>query len=55
MTRLQIISDKNQKSLNIKRLLIKKINSKHFDKDNLVIVIGGDGFMLKTLKKLAKY
>ena len=51
MTRLQIISDKNKKSLNIKRLLIKKINNEHFEKDNLIIVIGGDGFMLKTLKK----
>jgi NAD+ kinase len=51
MTKLQIISDKNQKSLNIKRLLTKKISSYHFEKDNLVVVIGGDGFMLKTLKK----
>jgi NAD+ kinase len=51
MTKLQIISDKNTKSSKIKKLLIKKINQEQFKKDNLIIVIGGDGFMLQTLKK----
>ena len=51
MTKLQIISDKNKKSLKIKNLLIKKIKSNNFKKDNLIIVVGGDGFMLQTLKK----
>ncbi len=51
MSKPQIISDKNKKSLNIKNLLIKKINNHDFKKNNLVIVIGGDGFMLETLKK----
>ena len=51
MTKLQIISDKNKKSLNIKKLLIKKLDSHKFNRNNLVIVIGGDGFMLQTLKK----
>ena len=51
MSRLQIISDKNKKSLNIKKLLIKKLDSHKFNRNNLVIVIGGDGFMLETLKK----
>ena len=46
-----IISDKNKKSLKIKNLLIKKINSHQFKKNNLVVVIGGDGFMLEILKK----
>ena len=46
-----IISDKNKRSIMIKRLLIKKIDSYKFKKKNLVIVIGGDGFMLQTLKK----
>ncbi len=35
----------------IKKLLINKINYHHFIKENLVVVIGGDGFMLQTLKK----
>ena len=51
MSKVQIISDKNKKSLKIKNLLLKKIKLSHFKKENLVIVIGGDGFMLKTLKK----
>ena len=51
MNRPQIIFDRNKKSLIIKNILAKKINSTQFEKDNLVIVIGGDGFMLETLKK----
>ena len=51
MNKTQIISDKNKKSTNIKNQLIKLINNHNFNKPNLVIVIGGDGFMLETLKK----
>ena len=51
MSKPQIISDKNKKSLNIKKLLIKKIDGHKFNRNNLIIVIGGDGFMLETLKK----
>ncbi len=51
MSKLQIISDKNKKSSSIKNLLLNKIKSNKFKKENLIIVIGGDGFMLQTLKK----
>ena len=51
MTKPQIISDKNQKSINIKKQLNKKLNSHQFKQNKLVIVIGGDGFMLEILKK----
>ena len=51
MTKLQIISDKNTKSSKIKNLLVKKLNQDQFKQSNLIIVIGGDGFMLQTLKK----
>ena len=51
MAKHQIISDKNKKSSKIKNLLIKKLNQNQFKKENLIIVIGGDGFMLQTLKK----
>ena len=51
MSKLQIISDKNKKSLKIKNLIIKKIKIHQFKKKNLIIVIGGDGFMLQILKK----
>ena len=44
-----ILSDRNLKSLSIKRV-VQKILNKNFSKD-IKIVIGGDGFMLKILKK----
>ena len=46
----KIISDTNFKSKKIKSFLIKNLIKKKL-KPNLSIVIGGDGFMLKTLKK----
>ena len=46
-----IISDKNIKSSKIKILLKKKIKNFQFKQKDLTIVIGGDGFMLETLKK----
>ena len=48
---VNIISDKNPKSLKIKSLLQKKIKRNEIKKSNFSIVIGGDGFMLQTLKK----
>jgi NAD+ kinase len=51
MKKFQIISDKNKRSLKIKNQLIKKIKASLFVNNNLIIVIGGDGFMLQTLKK----
>ena len=54
MNRVQIISDKNKRSLRIKSLIQKKINHNKVKKSNISIVIGGDGFMLQTLKKNKK-
>ena len=54
MFKLNIISDNNKKSLKIKSFLMKKISNKDLLKPNLVIVVGGDGFMLQTLKKNKK-
>ena len=51
MNKLQIISDKNKKSLYIKKKVIKILGKQKLNKSNVVIVIGGDGFMLQTLKK----
>ena len=50
MSKIQIISDKNSRSTNIKKSLIKIIKRSEIKKPNLAIVIGGDGFMLQTLK-----
>ena len=51
MNKIQIISDKNKRSQKIKTLIVKKIKKLDFVKSNITIVIGGDGFMLQTLKK----
>ena len=51
MKKIQIISDKNQKSLKIKSNILKIISSIKIEKKNIIVVIGGDGFMLQTLKK----
>ena len=54
MSRFIIISDKNKKSLKIKSFLSKQITPNALSKLNIIIVIGGDGFMLQTLKKYTK-
>ena len=51
MSKIQIISDKNFKSKKIKLSLIKILKKNNIKKSNILIVIGGDGFMLQTLKK----
>tara|TARA_B100000989_G_C19426446_1_gene420983 strand:- start:138 stop:908 length:771 start_codon:yes stop_codon:yes gene_type:complete len=54
MNKIQIISDKNSNSSKIKKSLLKILKKKEIKKTNLVVVIGGDGFMLQTLKKNRK-
>ena len=54
MNRVQIISDKNLKSSKIKSIIQKKIKLIKLKRSNIIIVIGGDGFMLQTLKKNKK-
>ena len=51
MNKITIIADNNKKSKKIKKFLLSKIKSNFLNRPNLVIVIGGDGFMLQTLKK----
>ena len=54
MNRKIIISDTNKRSLKIKNFLIKEIKKNKIKKTNLIFVVGGDGFMLQTLKKNKK-
>ena len=54
MIKPNIISDKNIKSIKIKKFLVKNLKNNQLKKSNLVIVIGGDGFMLQALKKNKK-
>ena len=55
MKNIFIVSDKNKKSEKIKSKLLKEVKNTSFKKSEIVIVIGGDGFMLQTLKKLYKF
>ena len=55
MSRTLIISDKNSKSQKIKNFLILNFKKDPVKIKNLVFVIGGDGFMLETLKKNKNY
>ena len=52
MKKFCIISDQNSKSENIKFKLLKSIKNSSLKNSDIIIVIGGDGFMLQTLKKL---
>jgi len=49
-----IVFDKTKNSRKIKSSLEKKIQSISLAKSKLIVVIGGDGFMLQTLKKFYK-
>ena len=51
MKKIKIISDKNNKSLKIKKSVLKVFQNSILSRSNITVVIGGDGFMLQTLKK----
>ncbi len=51
MNKKLIISDKNLKSLKIKKQLLKIFKKQTSIRANVIVVIGGDGFMLQTLKR----
>jgi len=48
---MNIISDKNKKSLKLKSLIFKRLRNINPKNKKITIVVGGDGFMLQTLKK----
>ena len=54
MNKVLIISDKNFKSVQIKKQILKIFKKKQLINKDIVLVVGGDGFMLKTLKKNKK-
>ncbi len=54
MNKPLIISDKNVRSSKIRFQLKNIFKKEQIKKSNIVIVIGGDGFMLQTLKKNKK-
>jgi len=53
--KVYLVFDRTKASLKIKSTLIKKVSITTLKKSNIIMVLGGDGFMLQTLKKLYKY
>ncbi len=53
--KLHFIIDKTIKDKLLKTNLIKKFGNFSIYKSNVIVVIGGDGFMLETLKKCQKF
>ena len=51
--KVHVVSDKNEKSRTIKKKVSKVLNIYSPKKSNIILVIGGDGFMLSTIKKLS--
>ena len=50
-SKIYLVFDKTKSSLKIKSFLDKKIYLTSLNKSNIIIVLGGDGFMLQALKK----
>ena len=55
MLKPHILFDHTKTSKKIKNFLDHKIKNISLGKCNLIIVVGGDGFMLSSLKKYNKY
>ena len=55
MFKPHILFDNTKTSKKIKNFLDHKIKNISLNKCNIIIVIGGDGFMLSALKKYNKY
>ena len=55
MIKPHILFDNNNLSIKIKNFVKKKLGHYAIAKSDLIVVIGGDGFMLGSLKKYYKY
>tara|TARA_B110000971_G_scaffold150498_1_gene153708 strand:- start:35 stop:814 length:780 start_codon:yes stop_codon:yes gene_type:complete len=53
--KIYLVFDKTKSSLRIKSFLNKDIQTTTLKRSNIIIVLGGDGFMLQTLKKFYKF
>ena len=52
---IYLVSDFTKNALKMKSSIIKKIQPVPLKNSDMIIVLGGDGFMLQTLKKFYKY
>jgi len=55
MKKFHFIFDKTKKSIILKNIFLKKYKNYPPHQSDIIVVFGGDGFMLKTLKKYRKH
>ena len=55
MNKYHFVFDNTEKNKKLKRIFLKKYKDYPPQLSNIIIVLGGDGFMLQTLKKYQKY
>jgi len=53
--KFHFIFSNNQKSKKLKKVLLKKLKNYSLNKSNIIIVCGGDGFMLRAIQKFYKF
>ena len=54
MKRYHFVFDKGKTNKRIKKILLRKFNNFDPNISNVIVVLGGDGFMLQVLKKYQK-
>ena len=55
MKKFNFIFDKSKKAKNLKKIFLKNTKNYSIKNSEVIVVGGGDGFMLKTIKKFYKY
>ena len=53
--KIHFVIDKTLKASKAKKIIFKKYRNYSPKKSNVIVVVGGDGFMLQSLKKYQKY
>tara|TARA_Y100001958_G_C21216395_1_gene541809 strand:- start:1072 stop:1839 length:768 start_codon:yes stop_codon:yes gene_type:complete len=55
MKKFSFVFDNSKKARYLKKIILKKYKNFSIKKSDVIVVAGGDGFMLKTIKKLYEY
>ena len=55
MNKCHFIFDKQKKNIEVRKIFLNKYRNYPLRLSNVIVVLGGDGFMLHTLKKYRKY
>ena len=55
MIKYHFVFDKEKRNQKIIKILLNKFKNFNPNLSNVIVVLGGDGFMLQALKKLQKY